>query len=79
MHATFGPVANQDQITDEQQEEVRIFLEELKETEVVPLDDALVLVKSMAHLKAQNLALQAHVKNMEALLFSQKLPVPILG
>ena len=54
-------------------------MEDLKAAQTVPLDDVLAIVKQMLHVKTQNLAMYAHVKNMEALLQANHVPVPLQG
>ena len=55
------------------------LLEELRAQQSLPLDDVLVLIKQVLHVKTQSLAMQAHVKNMEALLQANHVPVPVQG
>ena len=45
----------------------------------MPLDDVLVIIRQVLHVKTQNLAMQAHVKNMEALLQANHVAVPLQG
>ena len=55
------------------------LFEDLRSQQAVPLDDVLVIIKQALHVKTQNLALQSHVKNMEALLQANHLVVPLQG
>ena len=59
-------------------EELAELLEIERDQQVVPLDHALVLVKHMMRQKTKNLALHAHIKNMEALLQSNHIGVPLM-
>ena len=68
VHATFGNHQNGKQLSLQQKDEVAGLFDQLRAEQNVPLDHILVVIKHVLHVKTQNLAMQAHLKNMEALL-----------
>lgn len=75
---SFNPSYGAIKLRSEQQDELRDLRAELKRQAAVPLDQSLVLVEQMLKMKTENLALKAHVKNMEARLHSNKIAVPLM-
>ena len=63
-------------LNEQQQDELSVLCETLKEDQTVSLDHVLVIIQHAFNVKTQNLALQAKVKNMEALLEEQSIDKP---